>query len=140
MRRLTSVLLVVILLFLMTTPCFAVNNSSTAVKPRYAYIASNAVSFSINERPNVTTSDVYCGTYDNLEIQVTCKLQRYNNSKWNTIKTWTTSGMQDVSLRKTWAVPSGYTYRAYATFYIYDDNGLLLETASNSKSAYFPAS
>lgn len=139
MKRVYSLLLAVVMLSIMITPCLAVENKASAITPRYAYIATNFVDFSINQSTNVTTSNVYCCTHDNYEIQITCKLQRYNNSKWNTIKTWTTSGMEDVSLTKSWAVASGYTYRAYATFYIYDSDGILLETASNSNSKYFPA-
>lgn len=139
MKRIYSLVLAFVLLAIVITPCFAVENNTPAVSPRFAFIAANSVSFTVNESTNVTTTDVYCYTYDYYEIQIVCKLQRYNNSKWNTIKTWTASGMEDASLRKTWAVASGYTYRAYATFYIYDNNGNLIETASNSKSAYFPA-
>lgn len=139
MKRVYSFILAFVLLSLMVTPCLAVEQDTAAVTPRYAFIAANSVSFSINENTNVTTSHVYCCTYNGYEVQIVCKLQRYNNSKWNTIKTWTASGMEDASLTKNWAVASGYTYRAYATFYIYDSSGSLVETATNSKSAYFPA-
>lgn len=138
MKRICSFTLALILFLLVVTPCFAAQNDTPAVTPRYTYIQANSVSFTINESSGVASSSTFCYTYGDYEVQITLKLQRYNNSKWNTVKTWTTSGMRDASLSKTWAVPSGYTYRAYATFNIYDDNGNLIETATNSKSAYFP--
>lgn len=139
MKRLISLLLVLVMLAIVVTPCLAVEQDTSTVTPRYAYIAANSVYFTINESTNVTTSDVFCRTYDNYEIQIVCQLQRYNNSKWNTVKTWTSSGMKSATLVKSWAVPSGYTYRAYVTFYIYNNNGTLIETATNSNSKYFPA-
>lgn len=139
MRRSFAVLLTFVLLVSMITPCFAAENESSTVTPRYAFIWLNSVDFYRNEGSSSVTSDVYCLLYDNYEVQIVCELQRYNNSKWNTIKTWTASGIQEASLTKSWVVPSGYTYRAYATFYIYDNDGFLLETATNYNSLYFPS-
>lgn len=140
MKRIFSLVVAFVMLVVIITPCFAVENSTPMVTPRYVYIITNSLNFSIDESTGVTTSGAYCCTYGNYEIQIICELQRYNNSKWNTLKTWTTSGMRDVSLTKSWAVAKGYTYRAYVTFCIYDSNGFLLESASGSKSAYLPAS
>lgn len=139
MKRIFSLVLALTLLSVMITPCLAVSNNASGITPRYAYIAVTAVDLAINESTNVTTNYLYCCTYDYYEIQAVCKLQRYNNSKWNTVKTWNVSGMEEVTLNKNWAVPSGYTYRTYVTFYVYDTNGFLIETASTSDSVYFPA-
>ncbi|MBE6947504.1 MAG: hypothetical protein E7454_04560 [Ruminococcaceae bacterium] len=153
MRRIFAVLLTFVVLVSMVTPCFAAESEASAVAsraaaeseasavtPRYLCIALNAVDFYIEEAStNTVTSDVYCLLYDNYEVQIVCELQRYNNSKWNTIKTWTSSGMQEASLTKSWVVPGGYNYRAYATFYIYDNQGFLMETATNYNSVYVPS-
>ena len=76
MKHICSLVLAFILVAVMITPCFSVTNDNAAVTPRYAFIAFNSVSFSINETTNVTTSDATCRTYDNYEIQIVCKLQR----------------------------------------------------------------
>lgn len=139
MKHICSFLLAFVLLLLMVVPCFAAENDATPITPRYTYIQTSTASIVVNGSSS-TTSSASCYTYGNYEVQITLKLQRYNNSKWNTVKTWTTSGMIDAILSETWTVPGGYTYRAYATFNIYDSNGNLIETATNSKSAYVPAS
>ena len=140
MKRVLSLVLACALFSLVAIPCLAVTSEASAINPRFAYIVVTNVDLEINQSINVTTNSLYCCTNDYYEIQATCKLQRYNNSKWNTVKTWTTSGMEEVSLSKSWAVPSGYTYRTYVTFYVYDDNGDLLETFADYDSVYFPAS
>jgi len=53
-------------------------------------------------------------------------------SAWTTLKNWTASGTTYASLNKVWAVNSGYKYRVYATFRIYDSNGTIVETATNT--------
>ena len=139
MKRIISFLLAVIMAFSFAISVSAQEQEQTPIMPRYAYIAATLVDININESTNVTTSEAHFITYDaTLELQVEIKLQRYNNSKWNTVKTWTASGIGDAYIGKKWAVPSGYTYRAYATFKVYDSNGNLIESVSRYDSQYFP--
>ena len=139
MKRIISLLLAVFMAFSFAISVSAEALEQTPVMPRYTYIASTLVNITIDETTNVTTSNAFVCTYADYEVQITCKLQRYNNSKWNTVKTWTTSGVRYADLQKDWAVPSGYTYRTYATFSVYDSNGNLVESVSNYDSEYFPA-
>ena len=140
MKRIVSLLLAIVLSLSFTISATATQLNQTPIMPRYTYIASTVVDLIIDESTNVTTNDAYFLTYDkNQEVQVVCKLQRYNNSKWNTVKTWTASGYGYAGVYKDWAVPSGYTYRTYATFYVYDSNGNVIESVSRSDSQYFPA-
>lgn len=140
MKRIISFLLAMILAFSFAFTVSAQEQAQTPIMPRYAYIAATLVDISINQSTNVTTSEAHFITYDaDLELQVEVKLQRYNNSKWNTVKTWTGSGYGDAYVGEKWAVPSGYTYRAYATFRVYDSDGNLIESVSRYDSEYFPA-
>lgn len=139
MKRVISFLLAIVMTFAFSISVSAEEQVSTPVMPRYTYIAATAVNLTIDEATNVTNSRAFFYTYDTqLECQVECKLQRYNNSKWNTVKTWTASGYGDADVSKDWAVPSGYTYRAYATYSVYDSSGNLLERVSYYDSEYFP--
>ena len=141
MKRIVSLFLAIVLSLSFAVSATATQVEQTPIMPRYTYIASTVVDINIDESTNITTNDAYFLTYDSeQEVQVVCKLQRYNNSKWNTVKTWTASGYGFASVHKTWAVPSGYTYRTYATFNVYDTNGNVIESISRSDSQYFPAS
>lgn len=139
MKRILSLLLAVVLSLSFAVSVSAQEQEQTPIMPRYTYIAATIVDLSINETTNVTSNFAYSYLHDeSLEMQAVVKLQRYNNSKWNTVKTWTASGMGEVEVDKTWAVASGYTYRTYATFSVYDSNGNLLESVSRYDSEYFP--
>lgn len=139
MKRIISLLLAVIMTFAFAVSVSAEEQTQPPIMPRYTYIAATLVDIYIEESTNITTNEAYFYTYDEtLELQIECKLQRYNNSKWNTVKTWTASGYGEAYIQKDWAVPSGYTYRTYATFKVYDSNGNLIESVSHADSQYFP--
>lgn len=141
MKRTISLMLAIILSFSFAFSVSAQEQEQNSIMPRYAYIAATLVNIYIDKSANVTTNHAYFDTYDRtLEVQIELKLQRYNNSKWNTVKTWTASGIGEAEVYKTWAVPSGYTYRDYVIFKVYDSNGNLLESVSRYDSESFPAS
>lgn len=139
MKKSILCVMAILLICSFAVSVFATQNDQTPIMPRYTYISTTIVNLSIDKTTNVTTSYAHCHTYDDYEIQVTCQLQRYNNSKWNTIKTWTKSGIGYVDFEKNWAVPSGYTYRAYVTFKVYDSNGNVVESVSRYDSENFPS-
>ena len=139
MKRIISFLLAVVMTFAFAFSVSADKQEQTTIVPRYAYIAATLVDINIDESTNVTLNEAYFDTYDRtLEVQIELKLQRYNNSKWNTVKTWTASGIGEAEVYERWAVPSGYTYRDYVTFKVYDSNGNLIESVTRSDSQYFP--
>lgn len=88
--------------------------------------------------PGVATCRSSCHATSGYTISIECKLQRYTGTSWSTVKTWTTSANRYASISQTWTVPSGYTYRVYSTFRIYNSSGTLLETGTNSKSYAYP--
>lgn len=140
MKRVISLLLAMVMSFGLSVSASAVELEQNPIMPRYTYIASTLTDIYIEESTNISSSEAFFVAYDQtLELQIELKLQRYNNSKWNTVKTWTSSGYGEAYIRKDWAVPSGYTYRAYATFKVYDSNGNLIESVSHYDSQNFPA-
>lgn len=138
MKRFVCILLALILMASVATPAMAATQNEQVISPRYTYIMTNSVTLTIDETTGVATCNAYCYATSNYTVVVECELQQYINSDWSTLKTWTASGTRIASLNKSWAVYSGYSYRAYATYYIYDGNGNLLETATNSNSKVYP--
>ena len=63
-------------------------------------------------------------------VDLTMELQRSrDDTSWDTVKTWDTSGSGTIYLDKDWYVTSGYSYRVHVTAEVYSSNGTLVETA-----------
>lgn len=134
MKRFFFLILAIMLVFSLALPASATQQ----VQPRFAHIMVLDYNLTIKESSNTAECDASCVTYDDMEVQIECKLQRYNNSKWNTVKTWTDSGYGYASIYENWAVPAGYNYRIYVTYKVYDSNGDCVETVTRSDSGYLP--
>ncbi len=139
MKRIITVLLAIAMLSALAVPAFATVPESSAISPRYVYIKSNNVNLTINQNTGVATCTSYCYATSGYTVKIECKLQRYTGSSWITLKTWTASADRYASISETCTIPSGYTYRVYTTFRIYNSAGTLLETGANSKSVTFPS-
>lgn len=138
MRRILTAMLAIILLMVSVLPCFAAEIDTSVVTPRYTHIHNNKVDLDINTTTGIATCFASCFTMGDYTVKVECKLQRYQGGFYSTIKTWTNSGSQYASVNQQWAVYSGYTYRVYAIFYVYDSAGNLLESATSSASYNYP--
>lgn len=136
MKRFVSMTLALLLAFSLALTVSA----AQAVQPRLIYLSDATCTLSFNTSTGAATCTARAATIENLEIQMECKLQRYNNNKWNNAKTWNVSGMECATLNKTWTVPGGYDYRLYVTIKVYDSNGNCIETATRQDTAYLPAS
>ena len=142
MKHLHCLFLAVLIIFTLAVPAMAEEMDTAMpeteeVTPRLSTISMTSVTISINDSTGIASCDVLCYAKSNYTIEIVCKLQRKVGSTWTTLKTWSTTGTTLASLSEIWAVSRGYTYRAYATFYVYDSNGVLLETVSNSNSQAF---
>lgn len=138
MKRIFAAILTIVMLAVMAVPAFAAVPENTVVSPQYTYIQSNYANLTINESTGGATCTSSCYATSGYTVSIECKLQRYTGTSWSTVKTWTTSANRYASISQTWTVPSGYTYRVYSTFRIYNSSGTLLETGTNSKSCVFP--
>ncbi len=134
MKRICCVVLVLCLVAMFAPSVFAVPNDMPMVSPRFVAIDTTTVGISIDEDTGIASCDAQCIAQDDYTIRVECKLQRWNGSSWVTIKTWTNTDTYIAYVAEDWAVYKGYNYRVYATFYVYDENGTLLETFSSYDS------
>ena len=138
MKRIYILGLAVLMVFSLVIPCFAAEVAETTITPRYTYIGVNKVGLTINETTGIAQCSSYCYTDGTYTVEVVCKLQKYAGGFYSTVKTWSSSGTSYASVHKSWAVYSGYTYRLYAIFYVYDSAGKLLESATSSASYNYP--
>lgn len=134
MKRMCCALIVLCLMASFVPAAFAAQENEATVFPRLVAIAANSVDIDIDEETGVANCDAQCIAKSNYTVKVVCKLQRWNGSSWTTLKTWTNTDTYAAYVAESWAVYKGYTYRVYATFYVYDANGTLLETVSSYDS------
>ena len=129
--------LCLLLVFCMLTPMAMAYDEPTTpednpIEPDpYTYIHSVDIYFDIAS--NGLTDD-YCQVYipnGNCTCNLYMHLQRWNDStnQWETIKSWSTSGSDTITLEKEWYVASGYLYQLKCVMHVYN-SGLLGEVAT----------
>ena len=133
MRRVCAAMLAVVLLVLLTVPCFAATAEDNVIMPRFTYMKVLTAYFDIDENTGISTSRASCYSLSGYTVEVECELQRQRTNGWTTIKTWTSTGMDYAEVNKDWAVMSGYSYRMRATFTVYASNGNVLEMAVKAR-------
>lgn len=139
MKRVFSIFFAILMLAVMAVPASATASEDPGVSPRYTYIKSNSVNLTIDQSTGVATCTSTCYATSGYTVTIVCKLQRYTGTTWGTIKTWNTSADRYANISETWPVSSGFTYRVYSIFRIYNASGTLLETATSTKSCVFPS-
>ncbi len=65
---------------------------------------------------------------DGYTAGVTMELQQYSNSKWTTIKTWSSTAVDFAYLDETHYAASGYSYRLKLTYKAYSSSLTLVES------------
>lgn len=140
MKKVLSVILALMTLIAATVPAFAAAPDISVVSPQYTYIQTINIGLDIDETTGIATCSASCYATGNYTVEIEYQLQRYKDSKWEPVKTWTASGTLYVRLKQYWAVYSGYTYRAYVTVRIRNASGGLLENAVHTKTYYYPKS
>lgn len=138
MKKIFVILLATILLFSMVIPAYAAL-PDPPISPQYNYIDSYSVVLNIDKNSGTASCSANCYAPNAKKVEIEYKLQRYMNSYWTTVTTWTASGTSYASLSKSATVSSGYTYRGKATYRIYDLSGNLLETGSTYKTYSYPS-
>ena len=133
MKKIYAILLATVLLISTAFPAQAALPDQPAV-PMYNYIDSYNVNLSIDKTTGIASCSASCYTSSDNTVEIEYRLQRYMGSYWGTVKSWTSTGTYFASLSKSWAVNSGYTYRGYAIYRVYNSAGTLLETGSATKT------
>lgn len=134
MKRILCLVIVMGLIVSVAPVAFATQQDEMSVTPRFIAIAACSTDLTINESTGVATCETQCIAKDAYTVKVICKLQRWNGASWVTLRTWINTDTYAAYVSENWAVYRGYNYRVYATFYVYDENGTLLETISSYDS------
>lgn len=129
MKRILSIILVALLLSTVALPVSA--TTVEEVQPRYKYIASFSSSMVIDSSTGISTCSSFLKANPGYQVNMVCKLQKWGDSSWETVKTWEASGDAYASVSGRWAVYSYYDYRVHVTAFITDANGNLVETATS---------
>ena len=128
MKRMLSLTLAVALLFALVIPVGAAEADS-GISPRFTYISTVSTHLTISNT-GVSTSTATGYATGVSSVKLVCRLQQYKDGGWKTIYVWTNKGTNMASVAQQWAVHSGYKYRTYTSFYVYNAAGTLLETAT----------
>lgn len=117
----------------------AITASMDGVAPIWDYLITISGDMQISDS-GWTTVTVYCNSNYNkvTKIKAKCELQRLENSKWNTIKTWTESrNISTILYEKETAVYKGYNYRLRVTAYAYSGSTLLEQATETFDYGYY---
>lgn len=107
------------------------------IPEEYVHLKAITVGLSINSGLAVLSSHARVSSGMTDTVNITMKLQRYNNGSWTTLNTWTGSGTRSCSVPGQLYVTSGYTYRNYVVVTVYTSSGSYVETAYASNSKYY---
>ena len=135
MKKLVNAVLIIVLLLSAAFPITA--NATSQPTPRYSHISSLAGDISISS--SAVASCYGCVTASQyLPVKVVVELQIYRGGEWVTEKTWTSTGMAAAGISETYNLAYGNNYRVEVTGYVYDNNGNLLESATDYDAQYCP--
>ena len=136
MRRILSMILVILIAVFSVTPVYAVDRTSSVntqeiITPMFTHIWILTPGLAINSSGKATSLGDVTIYNDSYSTVLTVQLQKSSGSYWSTIKTWTGSGtgITGVLIEEDYYVVRG-TYRVCATAKVYDTSGKLLETQS----------
>lgn len=138
MKRINSICLIILLVSLVTTPVFAAERDN--VQPLYNNIATIVVGLGINESTGIAISDGSVDAYYDVPVEVLVQLQMYKDGQWKTVMSWSNSGTGAAYAGGQWTVESGYNYRTRVTGSICNDWGIPIESETETKEVYYPAS
>lgn len=135
MKKSVSVILVVLLVISLALPVYATEPQQ--IMPRYTYVDSIWACITIDSTWGIATCEGEVITKGAYPVEVVVSLQVYKNGRWETIKSWSNEDTYSVYLSKSYAVMSGYQYRAYVEGYVYNSNNAVIESTSLAHSTYY---
>lgn len=131
MKKQTALILVFAILLYIAMPVAATDSSST-VQPRYTYIMDVSAGIEVSNLGVANCRGALIAKTI-APVKIVIRLQELDGSDWMTIKKWEITGSGSISASEDYAVYSGYSYRVHVTAYVYDANGNVLESASESQ-------
>ena len=137
MKRFISICVITLLVGLMIMPVFAAQGDQAL--PLYNNIATIIVGLEIDQDAGIAISDGAVSAYYQVPVEVLVQLQVYKNGQWKTLMSWSNPNIGYAYAGGQWAVESGYNYRTRVTGYICNDLGIPIESETETKEVYYPA-
>ena len=119
-------------------PVFA--EESNTAQPRYNNISTIVVGLRIDEDEGVAYCTGSVSAYYQVPVEVLVQLQVYKGGQWKTLMSWSAPGTGAIGSGGQFAVEPGYNYRTRVTGYICNDLGIPVESETETKEVYYPAS
>lgn len=104
-------------------------SAEESVQPYYVGMNQFFVSLDILASGHSEVLAIISLTDKEYSADLTAELQKWDNGKWTTIKSWKTNGEYFVRIEQNWYVLLGNKYRVHATATVYDKNGKILDKA-----------
>lgn len=139
MKKILAALLAITLILTSTLPTLAASPTNESINPRFAHINLYYLDLEIDETTGISNSYAECYADKNYTVEVECSLEQYIAARWTTIKLWSSRGSRYAYIDQDWAVYSGYSYRIYVAFRIYDANGNLCESVTDNDVYVYPS-
>ena len=135
-----QLLLVIAAILSMTMTAFA--GPQKRVDPRWSYFTTGVGDWDISSSGKATAMATVSANKSKVDkVKVTCNLQRFENSSWKTVKSWSEESDADtphvVMMEKTYYVVEGYSYRIEVKSKAYMDGALKESITSTFDYGYF---
>ena len=135
-----QLLLVIAAILSMTMTAFA--GPQKRVDPRWSYFTTVVGYLDISSSGKATAMATVSANKSKVDkVKVTCNLQRFENSSWKTVKSWSEESDADtphvVMMEKTYYVVEGYSYRIEVKSKAYMDGALKESITSTFDYGYF---
>ncbi len=135
MKKFICMLLVFLIAAFFITPVYAADKGNSLgppeIVPQFTHIWVLTPGLEINSSGKATCIGDVTIYDDTFTIVLTVELQKLGNNNWDTIKTWTKSGIgkSGALIVESYYVAKG-TYRVSANAKVYNTSGTLLENRS----------
>ena len=130
-------IILIVVLFATAIPCVSAAGSN--IQPLYNNIESIVVGLGIDEENGLAYCAGEVEAYYNVPVEVLVQLQVYKNGTWKTLMSWSDTGTGYAQVDQIYSVDSGYNYKVKVTGYICNDLGLPIESETEEKEFYYPA-
>ena len=140
-KRMVALVLCGVLMLAGNAQVFAADmetDDATEISPRMDDIDQATAKLSVDSAGNATINCKVCGrSGTTIHVSISAKLQRYVSGEWETLKTFTAeSNSILVSLKDSYKVSKGYTYRVRATFRADSNSSMETRTVISNTEKY----
>lgn len=139
-KKRTRMLIAVLVLSLvvgMVPAAAAQTNDESEIQPYYIDLFQITANINISNAGKATCTG-YATTYNSTdEIRMTLYLQRLEDGKWVTVKSWSSTGHDYLAMEAYRYIVPGYYYHTLTMVSIYDSAGKYIESASCASRAVY---